>query len=416
MMSIPRSATRFPLRMICFFENWILSALAKMKYGKLLITLPSGQTHIFGGDSQLVATIDVKSDNFFRRCILYGDVGFGESYVAGEWETDDIRKVISWMILNRDHHPLISGSKSKGALLSLLRVFNQIAHFLKGNSLKGSVTNISSHYDLSNNLFSTFLDPTLTYSCADFSTNALTLEEAQYAKFDRLASSLKIKKSDHVLEIGSGWGAFAIHLAKRYGCRVTTITLSREQLSEVQRKIRESNLSEQVEARFQDYRNVREKFDRVVSIEMLEAVGHKHLPEFFSCAEKCLKPNGLLGIQVITSADCRYNQIRKSVDWIQKHIFPGSLIPSMGALSDATRKKSKLQLLSLFDMKTDYAKTLSYWRVEFNAKSLKVKELGFNDEFIRKWNYYFSYCEAAFQTRHIQVVQTVYTRPNNVEV
>jgi len=391
-----------------------------MQLGALELTLPSGELLRFGTSepiaSEQIARIHVKSNRFFKRCVLFGDIGFGESFSEGEWETDSVTKVIRWMILNWEHNPGISGSRVKSLAIGILKFFNRLQHLLRDNDLSGSVKNISAHYDLGNSFFESFLDPSLTYSCGDFSQGASSLEEAQKAKFDRLAQSLQIKPEDRVLEIGSGWGAFAIHLAKSYKARVTTITVSREQFNKVQSRIREENLSDRVEVKFLDYRDVQGRFDKIVSIEMIEAVGHRHLPSFFAIAEQALKPHGLMGLQVITSADSRYEKLLGGVDWIQKHIFPGSLLPSIGALIDASRKSSKLQMFSLHDMGANYPRTLSSWRDRFNSNREKIKSLGFDDRFIRAWNYYFGYCEAAFAERHISVVQMIYTRPNNSEI
>ena len=402
------------------YQAIFLKLLEPMKLGRLELILPSGQKLVFGSESaappEHSAVIQIRHENFFKRCILFGDIGFGESYTEGEWDTRDITSVIRWMILNRDHNPGVSGSKVSKMIVGLLKGFNRIQHLKRDNNLQGSVKNISAHYDLGNRFFETFLDPSLTYSCADFSGGATSLYDAQMAKLDRLAQSIQVKRGDHVLEIGGGWGAFAIHLAQKYGAKVTTITVSQEQFSKMNERVREKGLSKQIEVKFLDYRHLEGKYDKIVSVEMLEAVGHKHLKSFFAVAERVLKPNGLMGIQVITSADSRYDQLRRGVDWIQKHIFPGSLIPSVSALIEASTSNSQLQVHSLFDMGTDYAKTLRTWRENFNSHLSEIKNQGFDEPFIRAWNYYLSYCEAAFVERHISTVQMVFTRPNNTEI
>lgn len=390
--------------------------LQKMPLGRLVLELPDGERLTFG-EAQTTpdhpALIKVRNWRFFRRCVLFGDIGFGEAYSAGEWDTDDITRVIEWMIRNRDYNPVVSGSKISTWFAGALRGVNRIQHALRDNDLVGSVRNISAHYDLGNELFATFLDPTMTYSSGDYTTGAQTLEQAQHAKYARLADAVQCRPGDHVLEIGSGWGGFALYLARERGCRVTTVTVSQRQFAAAQEKIRAAGLQDRVDIRFQDYREVRGTFDRIVSIEMVEAVGHAHLPEYFAAAERCLAPDGVFGVQAITCADHRYELVRRSVDWTQKHIFPGSLIPSLGALTDAARATSQLQMHSLFDLGTSYAKTLAEWRHRFNASLPVIAELGFDEHFVRAWNYYFSYCEAAFATRHISVKQIVFTRPNN---
>ncbi len=412
-IAVKSSFTKFPN-----YQRLFLKILEPLKLGQLKLTLPSGQQIIYGSESgsEYSASIHVRSENFFKRCILFGDIGFGEAYTEGEWDTDDITHVIRWMILNRENNPGISGAKASKFILGCLKILNRIQHLRRDNDLQGSVKNISAHYDLGNKFFETFLDPSLTYSCADFSLGASTLFEAQIAKLDRLAKAIQVRPGDHVLEIGGGWGAFAIHLAKNYGAKVTTITVSKEQYEKMNERIREARLSDKIEVKFLDYRKVDGKFDKIVSVEMLEAVGHEHLNSFFEVAERVLKQDGLMGVQVITSADCRYDELRKSVDWIQKHIFPGSLIPSVSALIEASKANSRLQLHSLFDMGVDYATTLRLWREQFNRSLDEIKEQGFDDRFIRAWNYYFSYCEAAFIERHISTVQMVFTRPNNTKI
>lgn len=304
----------------------------------------------------------------------------------------------------------------KCPFLGVLRLFNRVQHLRRDNTLSGSRRNISAHYDLSNELFETFLDRTMTYSSGDYTTGAQSLEEAQLSKLDRLAHSLQLKPGEQLLEIGGGWGGLAVHFAKKYGCCVTSLTVSQRQLEVMKKRIDEHDLQGQVEVRLQDYRETQGMYDKIVSVEMIEAVGHWHLGSFFEVAERVLKPTGLMALQVITSADSRYDEIRRSVDWTQKHIFPGSLIPSIGALTDAARLRSAFQMHALFDLGTSYARTLAEWRGRFNSRLDRIREIGFDDRFIRAWNYYFSYCEAAFSMRHISVAQVVYTRPNNLEI
>lgn len=378
---------------------------------------PDGESYEFGGlDGEVEAKLQVHNENFFSRCILYSDIGFGESYVEGDWTTDSITNVIRWMILNWENNPGVSGSRASAAFVGVLRLFHRFKHLTRDNSLKGAIKNISAHYDLSNELFETFLDPSMTYSCADFTLSDSSLEAAQMAKFERLAKSAKIRGGESVLEIGGGWGAFAIYLASKYGCKVTTITISKNQFDKMQQRVQQLGLTGQIDVRFVDYRHVEGKFDRIVSVEMLEAVGHKHLRSFFATADRLLNKNGLLAVQVITSADSRYDQLKEGIDWIQTHIFPGSLLPSLAAMTEATKAVTSLQMFSLHHMGHHYAKTLRIWRENFNAALPRVKHLGFDERFIRSWNYYLSYCEAAFEMRHIDLAQIVYTRPNNIEL
>lgn len=399
-----------------FYENAVVKALCKMTKGFLQLSLPSGETISIGEETAKIrATLEIKDTRFFKCVVLYGDIGFGEAYVEGFWETRNITDVIKWIILNIENAPSVSGSKIKNVGLNLFKWFNKFYHQNRENSITGSQKNIAEHYDLNNEFFATFLDPSMTYSSAYFKMPLLSLAQAQDEKYRRLCEQLHLKSTDHVLEIGSGWGANAIFMAKNYGCRVTSVTISKEQQKLAQQRIAAEGLTEKVEVVIQDYRNIVGSFDKIVSVEMLEAVGHDYLETYFAKCNEVLKPNGILAFQVITSPDSRYEQLKKGVDWIQKHIFPGSLLPSVAELNRAINNTSELTLVDLKDLGLDYAKTLNLWYETFNQKLTEVKALGFDDRFIRKWNYYLNYCEAAFEMRNIHVMQMVYARPNNTE-
>jgi len=253
----------------------------------------------------------------------------------------------------------------------------------------------------------------MTYSAAYFYRDGLSLQEAQLAKYDRLCRQLHLRPTDHVLEIGSGWGGNAIYMAKMYGCRVTSLTISEEQRKLAIKRVEAEGLSNKVNILLKDYREMDGAFDKIVSVEMLEAVGAKYLDVYFKKCHELLKKNGILALQVITSPDSRFDSLRKGVDWIQKHIFPGSLLPSVAAINGAINRTGDLTMVDLKDIGLDYAKTLKLWYDSFNANLSKVKSLGFDDTFIRKWNYYLCYCEAAFAMRNINVMHMVYARPNN---
>jgi cyclopropane-fatty-acyl-phospholipid synthase len=398
-----------------FYERTIMSLLEKMTLGTLNITMPDGSLKVLGkGDGEITANVKINDRGFFKRCVLYGDVGFGEAYVEGEWETDNITNVIKWFLLNVEKTPGVSGSVTQSAVLNILKAFNTVRHLRRSNSVKGARKNISEHYDLNNDFFALFLDPSMTYSSAYFREDELDLEQAQYEKYDRLCQHLKLQPTDHVLEIGSGWGGNAIHIATKYGCKVTTLTISEEQYKLATERVAKHNLTDKVNVVVQDYRKATGQFDKIVSIEMLEAVGAEYLEPYFKKCHELLKKDGILGIQVITCPDSRFEQLKHGVDWIQKHIFPGSLLPSVGALNEAINKTGDLTLVDLKDMGLHYARTLSTWYERFNANLPEVKKLGFDDEFIRKWNYYLCYCEAAFAMRNINVMQMIYARPNNI--
>lgn len=397
-----------------FFERVVLNALSKMTLGKLELSLPSGEILFFGsGKHKIEANIQVNHPDFFKSIALYGDIGFGEAYTDGLWDTTNITNVIKWVILNIENAPSVTGSKVKSFALGLLKWVNKIYHVRRANTLAGSQKNISEHYDLNNDFFATFLDKTMTYSSGYFANENKSLEESQYAKYDRLAQQLKIKATDHVLEIGSGWGGNAIFLAKKYGCKVTSVTISKEQQKLAMERVHAEKLENKVSVIIQDYRKITGTFDKIVSIEMLEAVGHQYLGAYFEKCQELLKPDGIFAFQVITSPDSRYDKLRNGVDWIQKHIFPGSLLPSVAAMNKAINETGDLTLVDLKDMGLDYARTLHLWFIAFNKNLDKVKALGFDETFIRKWNYYLNYCEAAFAMRNINVMQMVYSRPNN---
>ena len=396
------------------YKNIVLKILSGMNKGELRVTLPDGEVKTFGGaDKSVTANIRIVNPRFYKRIVLFGDIGFGEAYVDGDWETDSITNVISWMILNVENNPAISGSGKKFSPISLLKVLNRAYHKFNMNTKSKSKKNISDHYDLNNDFFKLWLDDSMTYSSAIFTDKNEDLYKAQLEKYDRICRELKLKPTDHVLEIGSGWGGFSIYAAENYGCRITTTTISEEQYKYARNLIAENKLDDRIEILVKDYRELNGSYDKIVSIEMLEAVGHEFLPKYFSKVNELLKPNGAIAIQVITSHDSNYEQLRKGVDWIQKHIFPGSLLPSVGAINSAVNKTSNLYLHDLKNFGLDYAKTLKLWRDKFNSKLNEVFKLNFKNSFIRKWNYYLSYCEAAFSMRNISVVQMVYTRPNN---
>src|SRR3569833_376796 len=392
-----------------FYQDLVLKFLYMMEKGFLYLTLADGQQLTIGnGEGNIAASIVVNSDEFYKRIIFFGDIGFGEAYVDGLWDTDNITNVIKWVLLNVDNAPGVSGSRVQTLSLNLLKFFNKLSHIKRANTMEGSRKNISEHYDLNNDFFASFLDPTMTYSAAYFYRDGLSLQEAQLAKYERLCRQLHLRPTDHVLEIGSGWGGNAIYIAKTYGCKVTSLTISEEQRKLAVERVEAEGLSHKVSILLKDYREMDGVFDKIVSVEMLEAVGAKFLDVYFKKCHSLLKKNGILALQVITSPDSRFDSLRKGVDWIQKHIFPGSLLPSVAAINGAVNRTGDLTMLDLKDIGLDYAKTLRLWYDSFNANLPKVKSLGFDATFIRKWNYYLCYCEAAFAMRNINVMHLVY--------
>ena len=398
-------------------QKLIHQAFSKMKRGRLIIRMPEGNSYNYGEDENAEpAIIHIRSHNFFAKCVQYGDIGLGESYVDGDWDTDDISAVVAWFILNIDNAPSISGSKTKTIAINFLKIINRIEHLLRPNSLKMSKNNIHEHYDLGNDFYKLFLDKTMTYSCAYYENSNYSLSEAQTAKYDRLCRKLNIKQSDHVLEIGCGWGGFAEYAAGKYGCQITGITISGEQLKFAKARIEKANLSEKVKLLFQDYRHIKGQFDKIVSIEMLEAVGDAYLEDYFKQCNQLLKPEGLLGIQIITCPDSRYKQLRNGTDWTQKHIFPGSLLLAQHRVAEAMEKAGSLFLYSWDEFSQNYARTLKAWHERFNGSLEEVRSQGFDEKFIRKWNYYLCYCHAGFTMRNVGVAQAIYTRPNNLSL
>ncbi|MGH8046242.1 MAG: class I SAM-dependent methyltransferase [Chthoniobacterales bacterium] len=400
------------------FRKLVLDSFRSLQRGSLAVVLPDGREQWFGGlDKRLCARIEVKDEAFFRRAVLFGAIGFAESYIDGEWETPDLTRVLAFFILNADDAAALdTDGTAKSPLFNLLNLYNRMIHNRRSNSVHKARENIRDHYDLGNDFFKLWLDPTMTYSCAVFDPPALPLEEAQLRKYELLCRKLQIGPAHHVLEIGTGWGGFAIHAAKTTGCRVTTITISEAQLAEAQERIAAAGLSDRISARLEDYRKVVGQFDRIVSIEMIEAVGDEFLDEYFECCHRLLAPRGMLGLQMITCPDRQFRILRDGVDFIQKHIFPGSLLVSQARVTQALNRTGMLNLLDWEDLGPHYARTLRLWAERFEAVRETVRALGFDERFLRKWRYYLRYCEAGFSTRHISVVQAIYTRPDNISI
>ncbi|MES2696425.1 MAG: cyclopropane-fatty-acyl-phospholipid synthase family protein [Verrucomicrobiota bacterium] len=409
-----------------FFRASVLKAFSAMTRGHLRLELADGTVHDLGTHADALARtlplaipaaayIRVRREKFFTKCALAGDIGFAESFIDGDWETPDLTAVIAFFILNADTAPTLSGSaQAKTVALNSLRWINRIGHVLRPNSRVTAQRNISEHYDLSNDFFALFLDPSMMYSAAKWTSPAFTLEDAQREKNDALCRHLRLKPTDHVLEIGTGWGGWSLHAARTYGCRVTTVTISREQLEFARARIAAAGLADRVNVEFRDYRDLTGQYDKIVSIEMMEAIGHRYLPGFTDVLNRCLKPDGLLALQFITCPDARYDQFRRGVDFIQKHIFPGSLLLSLNRVNTELARAGGFVLHAVDDFGQDYARTLRVWHDNFRARLEQVQALGFDDRFIRKWSYYLSYCEAAFALRNISVVHTLHTRANNL--
>ena len=397
------------------FDHWarrlVHASLRRIARGSLVI-VDGPNVDRFGDTAGFPrATVMVRDPGFYRALVFRGAMGGAEAYMEGHWHADDLTSVIRIMALNR---------KSLDDLGRTFAAFAKIPlglyHRLRRNSLTGSRRNIAEHYDLGNDFYSLWLDETMTYSSAKFTPETATLAEAQTEKYDALCRKLRLSENDHVLEIGCGWGGFSCHAAGKYGCKVTAVTISEAQAEYARARVEKAGLSHLVEIRIQDYRLITGSFDKIASIEMLEAVGHKFHESFFAKCHEVMAPHGLLAIQYITVPDIRYKSLTKGVDWIQKVIFPGSLLLSVGRINEVLNKTGNLFLHHLEDLGADYARTLSTWHETFNARLPEIRKLGFDTPFIRTWNYYLKYCEAGFATRNISVVQAVYTRPNNLNL
>lgn len=377
--------------------------------GTITVRLPDGSEQTYGatGSGQSVV-LQINDYTFFRRILLDGDIGLGEAYMYGQWETPDLTALISFLIDNRE---AFQNGELKTSRLNWM--FNRIRHLFRSNTRTMSRKNIGAHYDLSNEFFRLFLDPTMLYSAAVFSSPQENLEQAQRNKMKALIDKACIEPHHHVLEIGCGWGGLAVEMAKTTGCRVTGITISREQFEYARERVRREGLENLVSIEFRDYRDVHGLYDRVVSVEMLEAVGHEHFGSYFATLEKVLKPNGIAVLQVITIPHQRYDAYRRSVDWIQKHIFPGGHLPSVEALTEAVTRHSTLLLQKAENIGIHYATTLKHWRERLVSQKDKLDTMGYDDVFYRTWQYYFCYCEAAFATRTLDNHHLVLTRADS---
>jgi len=380
--------------------------LDRVVVGEVRLVTPDGATSVHGAPgTALTATMVVRDWEFFPRLVHGGSVGAGESYFLGDWDCDDLVALVRIVIANRPAFRRITAS----AIANI--VIDRVLHGLNANRLGRSKANIAAHYDLSNELYALFLDPTMTYSCAYFEHPSASLEQAQIAKYDRIARKARLAPGMRVLEVGCGWGGFAMHAARTYGCHVTGITLSEEQASFARAAVAAAGLNDLVDIRIVDYREVQGTYDRVVSIEMLEAVGHRYLGRYFSDVDRVLGPDGVAVIQVITIPEQRERSYRRRPDYIQRYIFPGGYLPSLAAMTTAMGRSSRLYVDEVENLAMHYAETLRLWRERFLAARDSIIALGFDEAFVRRWEFYFAYCEGAFLARYIGDLQLVLTRP-----
>ena len=394
-------------------RSLVFKMLPHIQLGHLVID-EAGQTYSFGQPKEqaaVVAHLSIKEKWVYRKLLLQGSVGAGEAYMQRGWESRDLLSVIRVFCMNQNALKAMDRRWSKiGAL------FTGLFHFLNQNTLKGSHENISAHYDLSNEFFSLFLDPTMMYSAAIYPDKGATLEQASRYKLQHICERLALQPGDHLLEIGSGWGGMAIYAAEHFGCKVTTTTISKQQYDYAVAAVVERGLEDRIQVLFKDYRELTGSYDKLVSIEMIEAVGHKYYDSYFKQCSRLLKEDGLMLIQSITIADQRYERACKTVDFIQRYIFPGGALPSVQVIANQVVENTNMQVVGLEDITRHYADTLADWRKNFFAEIDRVRTLGFDDVFERMWEYYLCYCEAGFRERMISTIQVLMAKPGRTQL
>lgn len=388
-------------------KSQVLNRLQGLTVGQLTL-IDGAEQYVFGQAlaQAPVATITVMDPRFYGEIAFGGSIGAGEAYMLGYWQADSLTDVVRLMVLNQAVMDTLEGGY-QWLSKPLLKVF----HWLNSNSEAGSQKNIAAHYDLGNALFQLFLDPTMMYSSAMFDENTASLQAASELKLKTICEKLQLTPDDHVIEIGTGWGGFAIYAAKHYGCHVTTTTISEQQYSLAKARVVAEGLQDQIMLLKQDYRHLQGQYDKLVSIEMIEAVGHQYYDTYFSKVSQLLKPDGVALIQAITIADQRYESAIRSVDFIQRYIFPGSNIPSNTAMLASMTRASDLRLVDLQDIGLHYATTLRHWRENFFANIEAVRQLGYSEAFIRMWDFYLSYCEGGFAECALGDVHLLLAKP-----
>lgn len=382
----------------------VLFALLQLRDGAAHVTLPDGRVLAFGDELGPTVDLQIKDYRFARRVLTSGDIGFAEGLMAGEWESNDLSALLTLLASNVERFTRLLEGGPVGKAVHWLR------HLSNANTKRGSRRNILAHYDLGNKFYEAWLDASMTYSSARFDAKVRDLESAQREKYRALAEHLELKPGDHVLEIGCGWGGFAEFAAREYGVRVTGITISDEQLAYARSRMEKADLTDKVEIRRQDYRDVEGQFDKVASIEMFEAVGEKYWPAYFSKIADVLKPGGKAGLQIITIKDDLFEQYRKRADFIQRYVFPGGMLVSIDRLKEETAKVG-LVWSKAEPFGQSYAETLAEWARRFTAKWHDIRAMGFDERFKKLWLFYLGYCEAGFRTGRTNVVQLELAKP-----
>jgi cyclopropane-fatty-acyl-phospholipid synthase len=390
-----------------FARKQVLARLKHLQVGHLTL-IENGTKHEFGLDKSIQATVTVNDAHFYGEMAFGGSIGAGEAYMLGYWSADNLTNVIRIMAANQTVMDALEGGYEWAS-----KTFLKALHWLNRNTENGSRKNIAAHYDLGNDFFKLWLDPSMMYSAAIFSPENISLEAASNKKLQVICDKLDLKPTDHVVEIGTGWGGFAIYAAKQYGCKVTTTTISKQQFDEANQRVIAENLQEKITLLLNDYRDLKGQFDKLVSIEMIEAVGHQFYDVYFKKCASLLKPDGMALIQAITITDQRFEAAKNSVDFIQRYIFPGSNIPSITAMLTSITKASDLKLYDCEDIGPHYATTLRMWRERFFANIDAVRSLGYSEEFIKMWELYLCYCEGGFAERALGDVHLLLVKPEN---
>ena len=406
-VQVPNSSTRSIDR---WCRSLLIAKLEKLEVGEIQL-IDSNGSHSFGCPDKtnpLTVTLNVTDQRFYSDIAFGGTVAAGEAYIQGYWSCSNLTDLIRIMIGNR--HIL---NQMEGNLSLLKNAFLRVAHWLNRNSQAGSRRNIEAHYDLGNEMFELFLDPTMMYSCAYYPDEKTSLEQASLAKLKRICDKLQLNESDHVIEIGTGWGGFALYAAENYGCKVTTTTISQQQHDWAKQRIIEAGLEDKITLLMEDYRDLQGTYDKLVSIEMIEAVGHQYLDTYFAKCSSLLKPEGIMLIQSITIADQQYDRAIKSVDFIQRFIFPGGFIPSVSAITSSVKSSTDMRLFQLEDIGPHYATTLCDWRQRFFDNIEPIKALGYSQQFTAMWDFYLCYCEAGFLERVLGNAHLVFIKPKN---
>jgi cyclopropane-fatty-acyl-phospholipid synthase len=396
-------------------RNLVLNLLRKLSVGALTVE-EGGRRYDFGesaATASISATIIVHDSAMYRDVLLRGSIGAGESYMQGYWTSPELTQVVRVLVLNMHLLDDMDGRAiTPRKIFTALSKFSfKVYHALRANSRTGSRKNIAAHYDLGNDFYKLFLDPSMMYSAAIFPQPESSLHEASLYKIDRICKKLQLESGDHLLEIGTGWGGLAIHAARHYGCRVTTTTISQEQFSYAQASVAAAGLSDRVEVLLRDYRDLDGRYDKLVSVEMIEAVGHQYYRQYFEKCASLLKADGQMLIQVITIADQRYEAAHRSVDFIQRYIFPGGSLPSISVIAQTVARHTDLTISGIEEITQHYARTLRAWRQRFNAQLEQVRQLGYDERFIRMWEFYLCYCEGGFLERSIGTHQLVFAKP-----